>query len=76
MDFAKAVFKISRCIDSAATEDHHIAINTMINTVWEYADKRKKWDKSIFGGLALLDWQNANKFLERFPKENLVDTKE
>ena len=68
MDFVKASMKISDCIDSATTEEHHIAIYKMIKTVTKYAKKQSGWDKSIFGGLALLDWQNANKFQKNKPK--------
>ena len=33
----------------------------MIQTVTLYAKKQKSWDKSLFGALCLLDWQNAIK---------------
>ena len=61
MDFVKASFKISECIDSATTDAHHYTIHKMIQTVIWYAKKQRGWDRTILGGLAILEWQNSNK---------------
>ena len=71
MDFVKASFKISECIDTATTSEHHKSINTMIKTVRFYAKKQSS-DKSVLGGLALLDWQNANKYFKLRCKNKLL----
>jgi hypothetical protein len=62
MDFVKATQKITDCIESAETSEHHRNIDRMIETVTQYARIQKSWDKSLKGALALLDWQNVNKF--------------
>lgn len=69
MDFVKAAEKITDCIESAKTAEHHRNIDRMIKTVTEYARIQKSWDKSLNGALALLDWQNVNKFHKNFIKK-------
>lgn len=62
MNFVKASQKITACIESATTANHHIAINQMIETCFIYAKAQKNWDKTILGALGLLKWQNVNKW--------------
>lgn len=62
MDFVKATQKISECIETAKSKHHHYVIGKMIDNVENFAKRQKAWDKSIRGALALLYWQNANKY--------------
>ena len=62
MNFVKASQKISNCIDTATTKEHHYVIGNMIENVEKYSKLQKPWDKTIKGALAILYWQNVNKF--------------
>ena len=62
MNFVEATKKISNCIETATTKEHHYVIEKMIDNVAEYAKRQQNWDKSIRGALGLLYWQNINKF--------------
>jgi len=69
MNFIKATDKITNCIETAETKAHFKAIDRMIKNVENIAKYQCRWDKSLFGALALLSWQNQNKFVKKFGGE-------
>lgn len=66
MDLVKAIQKISKCIDTATTKEHHEAIEQMINNVENFCKHRVWWDKTVKGALALLFWQNVYQYEKKF----------
>jgi hypothetical protein len=67
MDLVSATKKITDCIDSATSKEHYESIKRMIVNVEKWCKFNCPWDKTIKGALALLVWQNVNKY-----QKNLV----
>jgi hypothetical protein len=66
MNLVSATKKITNCINSATTKEHHQSIQKMIANVENYCKIMCPWDKSIKGALVLLNWQNINKCQNKF----------
>jgi len=62
MDFVKATIKIHKSIETAQTLEHHQIIQVMIDNVETYARLQKPRDKSLLGALAMLNWENVDKW--------------
>jgi hypothetical protein len=62
MDFVKATIKIHNSIDTAKTLEHHQIIEVMIDNVEKYARLQKPRDETILGALAMLNWENVDKW--------------
>jgi hypothetical protein len=61
MDLVLAAKKISKCIASATTKEHHKAIERMIENVENWCFYNCPWNKLIKSTLDSLYHQNINK---------------
>ncbi len=61
IDFIEATKKITRCIDTATTLEHHKAIERIIKNLDMINNKSRPRDKSLGGALMLLHMQNRDK---------------
>jgi hypothetical protein len=70
-----AIKKISNCIDSATTKEHHVAIERMIENYDNLCQHKWWWDKSLFGAIVLLKWQNVYQYNKKFggKSEYIID---
>ena len=66
MDLISATKKISQCIDSATSVEHHISIERMIQNVENWCKHHYRSDKTVKGAIVLLAWQNKNKYDNNF----------
>ena len=62
IDFIEATKKITRCIDTAETIEHHKAIERVIKNLDMINNKTYPKDRSLGGALMLLWWQNRDKW--------------
>jgi hypothetical protein len=62
MDFVKATIKIHNSIETAQTLEHHQIIEVMIDNVEKYARLQEPHDETILGALAMLNWENVDKW--------------
>jgi hypothetical protein len=70
MDLVSATKKISQCIDSAISVEHHKSINRMIQNVENWCEYHYRSDKTVKGAIALLGWQNVYKHDKNFGVSN------
>ena len=66
MNLVLATRKISKCIDSATSVEHHKSIDRIIQNLENWCMYHYRSDRTIKGALALLYWQNQDKYDNKF----------